>query len=335
MIKLYQRNNGIWYVSFHKDGKRIQKSTKTTSKQKAYQFASSINQDEYGIRPKRLQSFITDFHAWSKVNKAAKSVANDIRALSWLLQSVGDKHLDKITVADIERFKGDRLKKASFTTVNIDLRTCKAAFFVALKWGLLKTNPFTKVSQLRQPRLDPIHLTEVDKSILLNGIHEDWFHDLVLFALNTGMRRGEIINLRWVDVDMDKRMIHVTNQEHFTVKGGKGRVIPMNETTYRILQNRMSSGCYVFTNQNGSRLYANYIQHRFKKYVRRLGLDSKLHFHHLRHTFASSLVRQGVPIYEIQHLLGHASVITTQVYAHVGVEELRHAVCRLDKSALG
>jgi len=176
-------------------------------------------------------------------------------------------------------------------------------------------------------------LTNSETAVLLDGIQEEWFHDLVIFTLNTGMRRGEIINLRWVDVDLEHRLIRIVNQEHFTVKGGRGRTIPMNDTVYTILQNRLSIGSYVFTNQAGGKLYDNYIQHRFKKYIRRLGLNPNLHFHHLRHTFATSLVKQGVPIYEVQHLLGHANVTTTQIYSHMSVEDLRSAVGVLDKLA--
>ena len=333
MVTLYQRTNGIWYVSFIKNGKRYQRSTKAATKKKALQFLATVDFDQNTIRSVGLQSFIQDFLGWSAVNKAAKSLENDRRALTWLLKLIGNKRLDKITIADIERFKSARLQVASPTTVNIDLRTCKAAFYVAIRWELLNANPFSKVPQCRIPQHDPVHLTNSETAVLLDGIQEEWFHDLVIFTLNTGMRRGEIINLRWVDVDLEHRLIRIVNQEHFTVKGGRGRTIPMNDTVYTILQNRLSIGSYVFTNQAGGKLYDNYIQHRFKKYIRRLGLNPNLHFHHLRHTFATSLVKQGVPIYEVQHLLGHANVTTTQIYSHMSVEDLRSAVGVLDKLA--
>jgi len=134
-------------------------------------------------------------------------------------------------------------------------------------------------------------------------------------------------------VDMDRRVIRIVNQETFTVKGGRGRTIPMNDTVYGILCDRLSIGSYVFTNQSGEKLYDNYVQHRYKLYIRRLGLKNNLHFHHLRHTFATSLVKRGVPIYEVQQLLGHVNVATTQIYSHMSVEDLRSAVCALDKLA--
>ena len=333
MVTLYQRSNGIWYVSFIKNGKRYQRSTKAATKKKALQFLATVDFDHSTNRSVGLQSFIQDFLGWSAVNKAAKSLENDRRALTWLLKLIGNKRLDKITIADIERFKSARLQVASPTTVNIDLRTCKAAFYVAVKWELLKVNVFSKVPQMRVATQARVYLIEDEVAMLLSGIAENWFRDLVMFALNTGMRRGEIVNLRWVDVDMDRRVIRIVNQETFTVKGGKGRVIPMNDTVYGILCNRLSISSHVFTNQAGGKLYDNYIQHRFKKYIRRLGLNPNLHFHHLRHTFATSLVKQGVPIYEVQHLLGHANVTTTQIYSHMSVEDLRSAVGVLDKLA--
>ncbi|MBN2356710.1 tyrosine-type recombinase/integrase [candidate division KSB1 bacterium] len=157
-------------------------------------------------------------------------------------------YLDKITIADIERFKVHRLQVVCPTTVNIDLRTCRATFYVAKQWGLLTNNPLTNVQQLKIARLDPVCLTGTDQITLLEGICEAWLCELALFALNTGMRRGEVINLRWVDVDMDQRMIRVPDQEHFTIKDDKGRVIPMNDPVYGILHNRFSIGGYFFTN---------------------------------------------------------------------------------------
>ncbi|MBN1186107.1 MAG: tyrosine-type recombinase/integrase, partial [Bacteroidales bacterium] len=118
------------------------------------------------------------------------------------------------------------------------------------------------------------------------------------------------------------------------VKGGIGRTIPMNATVYDLLSSKLPTCEYVLTNANGKKLYPNYMRERFKQYVLKAGLNPKLHFHHLRHTFATLLVQDGTPIYELKELLGHKDVKTTQIYSHMEVDTLRGAVARLDRMKL-
>jgi site-specific recombinase XerD len=88
---------------------------------------------------------------------------------------------------------------------------------------------------------------------------------------------------------------------------------------------------YVFT-LNGKKILDGWVSHAFKKAVRKAGVDSRLHFHSLRHTFATWLVQNGVGIYEVQKLLGHSSVAVTQVYAHLAPSELHGAVEKISVS---
>lgn len=85
---------------------------------------------------------------------------------------------------------------------------------------------------------------------------------------------------------------------------------------------------YVF-DRNGGRKTGSYIAHMFKKFVRKAGLNERLHFHSLRHTFATCLVQSGVSIYEIQKLLGHSSIVITQMYSHLAASELHRAVNKI------
>jgi site-specific recombinase XerD len=131
------------------------------------------------------------------------------------------------------------------------------------------------------------------------------------------MRKGEILNLRWTDVDMTRRVVNIQSRE------GK------------------SPSEYVFS-LNDKPIDGGWLTHKFKKCVRDANLaDERLHFHllhhyaefrHKRHTFASTLARTGVPLFDIQKLLNHSQVSTTMVYSHLMPEHLRASVERLTLS---
>ena|SRR3990172_7971460 len=145
------------------------------------------------------------------------------------------------------------------------------------------------------------------------------------------MRRGEIINLKWSDVDFDQRLLHVQNSDTFTTKTGKRRSVPMNQTVYQLLWNKSlgSNGEYVFMYQ-GFKMRPDLVTHKFRYCIRKAGLNRKIHFHSLRHTFATWLVQGSVSIYEVQKLLGHSSITVTQVYSHLASSELHEAVRKLE-----
>ena len=149
-------------------------------------------------------------------------------------------------------------------------------------------------------------------------------------ALYTGMRLGELLNLQWCDVDLVSRVIHVRNSETFTTKTRKNRAIPMNDQLHALLcemKDRRSSELVLHS--QGKYLSPENVSKRFKGYIRRASLNDKLHFHSLRHTFASWLVQDGVSLYEVQKLLGHSNIAVTQVYSHLQPEGLHSTVNRI------
>ena len=158
-------------------------------------------------------------------------------------------------------------------------------------------------------------------------IEDDWFKDIVVFAVLTGMRRGEIINLRWEDVDFERRLIQVCNSEEFKTKTGKTRTVPMNENVYQLLKRRshISSNGLIFLFEE-KKIREDFVTKKMRHYSRKAGLNSKVHFHTLRHTFATWLVQGSVSIYEVQKLLGHSSISVTQVYSDLAPSELHAAV---------
>lgn len=127
------------------------------------------------------------------------------------------------------------------------------------------------------------------------------------------MRRGELLNLRWQDVDLQRRLIHIQSTPTFRTKQGRKLVIPLNDTAFYML--------------NGKQIFDGRLTHAFKKAVRRAQLEKDgLHFHSLRHTFASWLVQHGASLYKVQKLLGHSSSKVTEIYSHLQPEQMHSTV---------
>jgi integrase len=223
------------------------------------------------------------------------------------------------------------LEGRSATYVNILFRCLRAAFNLALNWGAVAQNPFSKSSIVRVPERIPAHFTREQFKAFLEATKEPMLRDLFAFAVVTGLRQGEILNLTWSDIQFQRRLITVQSSgRHFT-KTGKARTIPISDVAFSILSTRRlvaSSSDLVF-HRKGLPLSQTYVGHRFKRIVRTAKLDEALHFHSLRHTFATWLVQEGVSLYEIQKLLGHSSIAVTQVYSHLAVSQLHNAVSKI------
>ena len=146
--------------------------------------------------------------------------------------------------------------------------------------------------------------------------------DIVMVALTTGMRRGEILGLKWDSMRLENRLIILPVTKNNTV-----RVLPINDTLYRILSEMAREASYVFGNGNGGDI--GDIKHSFTSACRKAGITD-FRFHDLRHTYASHLAMRGVHIRPLQELLGHKTLAMTQRYSHLAPEQLQNAVKLLD-----
>ena len=173
-----------------------------------------------------------------------------------------------------------------------------------------------------------------DTRRLLIAIEKPWLAQIVRFAVCTGLRRKELINLRWRFVDLSPSEAWVTVQGYadFETKSGHGRRIPLVAEARRVLEERYVEGYsleeFVFTDDQGKRLLEGRVTKAFKKAVRLAGLDDRLHFHSLRHTCASWLVMHGQSLLFVAGVLGHSSTQVTQKYAHLAPETMANGMHR-------
>jgi integrase len=205
-------------------------------------------------------------------------------------------------------------------------------FRKAVDWGYLERNPASEVKALKMPQSPARFLSEEEICSLLDACSRSNQRDLlpiVLVALHTGMRRGEIMSLQWSDLDFKQRRINVVSRSEKSTKNYESRSIPMNKTVYAVLQShpRQLHSPYLFSEADG-RFCVN-LNYEFPKAVDRAGI-AHARFHDLRHTFASQLVMKRVDIRTVQVLMGHKSLQMTMKYAHLAPGHMRAAVEVLD-----
>ena len=214
-------------------------------------------------------------------------------------------------------------------SANTYLRTLKAAFNTAVRLNLLRENPFKNCRLLRIPAKEPAYIRKEEFATFLSVVRDDWLRHLVMVAALTGMRRGELISLRWRDVDLRNRLIHIRNKDDFTVKGMRPRSIPINRDLLAIILRMPRGSEFLLVDARGNPLNGSVVTKKFKQAVTASGLPDGIHFHSLRHSYASWLVQSSTPLAEVQRLLGHTSVVTTQIYSHLEEEHLRNAADRI------
>lgn len=259
----------------------------------------------------------------AKANK--RSWLRDQEMLEHLKKFFGnERQLTDITPVDIEAYKLHRRKFVSGSTVNRELALLKRMFNLAITWDLfLDLNPVRKVKFFREFNTRLRVLSPEEEEELLRHA-APYVQDIMRFALNTGLRIGEIFSLGWSQVDLQKGILTV-----FAPKTGKIRDVPVNAEALKVLEawrfGRKNE--HVFYNPETGKPFVD-LKAGFALACRKAGI-SGVTWHTLRHTFASRLVNRGVDIVTVQELLGHSTVTVTMRYTHTNLESKRAAVEKL------
>ncbi len=245
--------------------------------------------------------------------KKKRSWKRDEELLRPLSKLFGNKRLSDISTKDLEDFKLMRLNEVSPATVNRSLSVLRHLFNLAKRWKkFYGDNPVSIVGMLEEHNQVERILSVEEQSRLLDS-SIGYLRPIITTALNTGMRRGEILTLKWSDVDLDMNMITI-NQTN--TKSKKQRKIPVSSRMRSLLlELKLQSGIqeYVFTDIQGRAIRT--IRSAFQTACRKAGLDG-LRFHDLRHTAATRMVESGANIVAISKILGHSDIKTTMRYAH-------------------
>ena len=330
---LSKHRNGIYYLFYRDDNNRRQKvSTKARLKSDALKFLQSFKiESERRKAPLLFSKYMDQFLEYSKSNLREGTIGIYERMRDLFIRLVGDITLEKLTPFHWDKYQSSRLQEVSPVTVNIELRALRGAISKAYRWKIINHHPFALLPLCRVPEQYPEYFTKEEFVVYFKAINDSWFKDVAQFAVLTGMRRSEITNLQWKNIDLEKNIVHIVSGPSFRTKTGKKRIVPIHTTLIPMLKSRFNNNPehFVFTYCD-KKIADNYVTHKFADVLIVSGINKKgLRFHSLRHTFASWLVQDGVPLYEVQRLLGHSSIIVTEIYSHLQPCQLHNAVNKL------
>lgn len=334
--RVVNKNVTSWFYDFRVRGVRYRGAIpEARNKQQAEMAETRIRNDVFDGRfggarvSAKVKEFLEDvFLPWATSNR--KSWHKDAARVTPILKFFGDKRFDEISPFLVEKFKmvrrttpivfgkksrtGKRVTRTrSVASVNRELSMLSRIFNLAIVNGDATVNPCIKVRRLpgEQPRTRYL-LPEEERRLLavLNG-RRSHLRPIVVLALNTGMRRGEILRLKWEDVDFHANEIKATQ-----TKGHRDRFVPMNsKVREELLRLRQTSeGQFLFpARKNGVTL--NDVKTGFKAACEEAGIEG-FRFHDLRHTFGTRAADAGEALTSIAAVMGHADIHTTMRYAH-------------------
>ncbi|MBA7514457.1 Tyrosine recombinase XerC [subsurface metagenome] len=340
---IYKRGN-IYWLQWVEDGKQHRESAHTTNKRVAQTFLGEklyrLSKKKVGLlKDKDFKEFIKEYLEYSKTNKSKSAFDIDQRVLRNFTNLFKIKNLSEVTTSKLEKYKTIRLGQGvSKSTINRELTVLKHTLNKAVEWNYLEDSPGRFVKKFRYEKTNikirSLSNQEIDK--LLKALETEThkpeamrqtLKDIILMAVNTGMRLSEVLNVKWEDLDMKNRIVQTK-----TIKGGRLRIrkIPLNRCCYDIITTSRKVGEYIFSPKKKP-ITRDYVTHTFLKLVRKSRITPAC-FNDLRHTFASHLGEAGADERTIAELLGHSSTRMTWIYTHLGREHLRKAVDKLDFS---
>ena len=261
------------------------------------------------------------------INGRLKSAYDMGLFVKTLIERFKNKSLSDFTMQDLEIFQTDWVKKYSIAYTNRLTAVLKRMFTKAYDWELIGEDVLKRVRKVKllkgeNKRLRYLSGEEAER--LISASNKE-LKPIVITALNTGMRKSEILHLTWDRVDLKNRIILLD-----ITKNGERREIPVNNTLLNVLSGiiRNIKTDYVFYNPETLKSYYD-IKKSFATALRKAHIID-FHFHDLRHTFASRLVMGGVDLTTVKELLGHKSITMTLRYSHLASAHIQNAVKVLD-----
>jgi integrase len=259
-----------------------------------------------------------------------------------LIPGLGYIKLQKLTTQQVQSFYAKKLKSGTTPSRVKNIHgTLHTALNHAKRIRLVSLNVCSDVELPRQEKQEKQPLTPDQARLLLQKVREHWLEGVLTLALATGMREGELLGLRWSDVDVEKGVLRVARTvtyitgygfvegEPKTAKSKRKIMLPpfvidtLKRHRVKQLEKRLAVGTawidrdLVFPDEDGDFVIGETLVRRFHKLLREIGLP-RIRFHDLRHSAATLLLSMGVPAKVVQELLGHSTIsITMDVYSHV------------------
>lgn len=334
-VSPYKNRDGsvVWYCDYRDNGRRKREKFNTRQEAEAAMLqrqAAMAKSKILDIPVKQkipFHRYKDEFIKFSKAQKKHRTHESHLLSVT-SLAFFDSFNLSDITVADIEAYKTRRLSAISPASVNRELACLKYMLNRAEELGLTDNTVARQIKLFREPQNRIRYLTTDEIKKLLNAITLDYLRLIVIIALNTGLRKGEILSLRWKHIDLSNRLLFVETVEYKkkedSPKSGKSRIVPINETLYEELYKWKTS-----PDKEAKLFNVVEIKRSFRTALKNANIKN-FRFHDLRHTFASHLVMAGVDLTTVCSLLGHSSIQMTMKYAHLSPDHRKVAVSTLD-----
>ena len=356
------KRRGRWVIDFYdQHGKRRWKTLpEGTTKKKATEELRGI-EEQIGkgtfIPLKEMPLFNTvakEFIEAKKPNLRANTFEVYEGIVKNHFAELEEIRIQRITTARVEKYIRTRQEEGrNIATLRKTLMVMGQIFNYAVRHRYIESNPLSSAERPRNrghegenEQKETKVLTPWQVKALLDQVKEQKFKILFTVAAFTGMRQGELLGLKWEDVEWDSKQVHVqrtfTKGRFFATKTkGSNRKIDLAPTVMTDLKKwKLASGKnelgLVFCNEAGQPMnYSNMMNRHFLPALKDAKLP-KVRFHDLRHTYASIMIEQGENIKYIQNQLGHSSpTVTLNVYAHLMKPTNQEAACRLERAILG
>jgi integrase len=319
-MRIFKRGDK-WYLDYSTpEGARIRQAVGTSRKLAEAALAKITTEIAEGRFIDRKSDHKVLFEEGAEEFLKQSKSTRDATSFKHMIPYFRGRFICDIKPRDIEKYKVHRAEKVKETTVNRELNCLKSFFSRLVTWEYLETNPVKKIKSFPEKKFERVrYLSEKEMQRLLRECRIPHLRMAVVMALNTGMRSGEILTLRWADIDLENHYIHIENTKTLC-----RRDIYINDFLMKELEEwKMSSHTdetYVF------RIRA--IQHSFQHALKRSHIND-FRFHDLRHCFASHLVMNGIDLATVKELLGHSSIDMTMRYTHLSPSHRKIAVQRI------
>lgn len=337
-----RRKGKTYFIDYRINGKRKRKGVGTSKKiaelaLKDHEVKLAKGKLGFDKKDSSFSKLLDEFATYCKTN-VSPSTQQRYRAITDNFQRFIESeypHIEKVsqfTPKIFENFKAFRKAEGAHNrTINAEMVVTRMMFRLAVQWHYADKNPTDGVSRLKIPKKNPPRfLTDEECQKLLTN-SDKWLYPIFYTFLNTGLRKAELENLEWSDIDFDRKKIKVAIKDDWSPKTNE-REIPISNGLYPLLEkqrNKSSGSSYVFPGKDGKRIFKNRLLRRIKTLAKKLKLGDNIGVHTLRHTFASHLVMKGVDLATIKRLLGHSDIETTMIYSHLTDDHVDKAVDKL------
>ena len=267
------------------------------------------------------QEFLQNLETEIKISKLSPYTLRNYVDFNKQLFKQSNKQPLEIEQQDVKNFLADKMVEKSSSSTILFLAAIKFAFT-----SLLQKDPTAGIKRPKNEKKLPVVLTKREIDNLINSTETKKSKLIIQLLYSSGLRVSEIVNLKPSDLDFNENIGWVRSG-----KGKKDRMFILSKKISKKLENfskRFSNWNYIFSKEKP--LTTRNIQKIVQKTTEKAGIEKSVHPHTLRHSFATHLLENGVDIRKIQVLLGHASLTTTQIYAHVSSTELKKIKSPLD-----